>query len=66
MTRTVIQRLRRLQGLGIVTPAHCIRAERWVERHPEIFSDATGITVNQAVDLAFESATLPMRLTPTL
>ena len=60
MSQAVIQRLRRLQGLGIVTPAHCIRAERWVERHREIFSDATGITVSQAVDLAVESATLPM------
>ena len=57
MTKAVIQRLRRLQSRGIVTPAHCIRAERWVERHPEVFSDTTGITVSQAVDLAVESST---------
>jgi hypothetical protein len=49
-----------MQGLGIVTPAHCIRAERWVERHPEIFSDATSVRISKAVDLAIESATLPM------
>jgi len=60
MSQAVVQRLRRLQGLGIVTAAHCIRAERWLERHPEIFSSATGITVNQAVDLAVESAALPI------
>lgn len=58
MIATVIQRLRRLQSLGIVTSAHCIRAERCVERHPEIFSDATTMTVSQAVDLAIEWATL--------
>ena len=57
MTEAVIQRLRKLQGLGIVTFAHCIRAERCVERHPEIFSDATSMTVSEAVDLAVESAT---------
>ena len=57
MSDAVIQRLRRLQGLGIVTSAHCIRAERCVERHPEIFSDATSMTVREAVDLAVESAT---------
>jgi hypothetical protein len=59
MTEAVIQGLRRLQGLGIVTPAHCIRAERCVQRHPEIFSGATGMTVSEAVDLAVESAKLP-------
>lgn len=57
MTEAVIRRLRRLQGLGVVTPAQCIRAERCVRRHPEIFSDATGMTVSEAVDLAVESAT---------
>jgi hypothetical protein len=56
MTDAVIQRLRRLQALGIVTAAQCIRAERCVERHPEIFSNATGMTVNEAADLAVESA----------
>ena len=58
MTEAVIQRLRRLQSLGLVTPAHCIRAERCVERHPEIFSDATSMTVREAADLAVELATL--------
>jgi hypothetical protein len=56
MTNAIIQGLRRLQGLGIVTPDHCIRAERCVERHPEIFSDAAGMTVSEAVELAVESA----------
>jgi hypothetical protein len=60
MTRAVIHGLRRLEALGIVAPAHCIRAERFVERHPEIFSDATTMTVSQAVDLAIESARLPI------
>jgi len=56
MNDAVIYRLRRLAGLGIVTRAHCIRAERYVERHPEIFADASSLTVSQAVDLAIESA----------
>jgi len=59
MTEAVIQRLRRLQSLGIVSSAHCIRAERCVERHPEIFSDATSMSVSEAADLAVESANLP-------
>jgi hypothetical protein len=57
MSDAVIQRLRTLQGLGIVSSAHCIRAERCVGRHPEIFSDASRVTVSEAVDLAVESAT---------
>jgi hypothetical protein len=52
MTEAAIYRLRRLQALGIVTPAHCTRAERYVERHPEIFYGTTSMTVSQAVDLA--------------
>jgi len=58
MTEAVIQRLRRLQSLGIVSSAHCIRAERCVERHPEIFSDATCMTVSEAANLAVELARL--------
>lgn len=54
MSEAVIQRLRRLQGRGIVTLAQCVRAERYVKRHPELFSDEIGITVSQAVDLAVE------------
>jgi hypothetical protein len=61
MTGAVIQRLRRLQGLGIITPAHCMRAERYVERHPEIFSAATGMTVRQAANLAQASAVRALR-----
>jgi len=56
MSEAVIHGLRRLEGLGIVTPTRCIRAERYVERHPEIFSYATGMTVTQAAALAVESA----------
>jgi len=59
MTEAVIHRLRKLQSLGIVSYAHCIRAERCVERHPEIFSDATSMTVSEAAALAVESAALP-------
>jgi hypothetical protein len=59
MTAAVIQRLRRLHSLGIVTSAHCIRAERCVERHPQIFSGTTSMTVSEAVDLAVESTRLP-------
>jgi hypothetical protein len=58
MSEAVIQRLRKLQGLGIVTFAHCIRAERCVERHAEIFAETTGMTVSDTVDLAVESARL--------
>ena len=60
MTKAVIHRLRRLASLGIVTPAHCIRAERYIERHGEIFSDATRMTVSQAADLAVEATMLPI------
>jgi hypothetical protein len=60
MSEAVIRRLRRLQGLAIVTPTHCVRAERYVERHPEIFSDATGMSVSQAVELALEFSTSPI------
>ena len=59
MTEAVIQRLRRLQSLGIVSSAHCVRAERCVERHPEIFADATSMTVSEAAALAVEAARLP-------
>jgi hypothetical protein len=31
---------------------------RVIRPHPEIFSDATSMTVSEAVDLAVESATL--------
>jgi hypothetical protein len=58
MTKAVIHRIRRLEGLGIVSSAHCIRAERYIARHPEIFSEATRMTVSQAVALAVESTTL--------
>ena len=59
MIEAVIRRLRRLQGLGIVTSAHCSRAERCVQRYPEIFSDTTRMAVSEAVDLAVECARLP-------
>ena len=54
MTEAVIRKLRILQGYGVITPAHCIRAERFVERHPEIFSGEANLTVNQAMRLAIE------------
>jgi len=57
MTAAVIRRLRRLQGLGIVTAAHCARAERYFERHPEIFCEAS-MTLSGAADLAVESVRL--------
>jgi hypothetical protein len=57
MTAAVIRRLRRLQGLGIVTAAHCACAERYFERHPEIFCEAS-MTLNGAVELAVESVRL--------
>jgi hypothetical protein len=34
-SQAVIGKLRALHGLGHITRAHCIRAERYVERHPE-------------------------------
>ncbi len=44
-----------LQGYGVITPAHCIRAERYVERHREIFGGEARLTVNQATHLAVKS-----------
>jgi hypothetical protein len=55
MTEAVIQKLRVLQGYGVITPAHCIRAERYVERHREIFGGEARLTVNQATQLAVNS-----------
>jgi hypothetical protein len=55
MTEAVIQKLRILQGYGVITPALCIRAERYVERHPEIFGGEASLTVNQATHLAVKS-----------
>jgi hypothetical protein len=55
MTEAVIRKLRILQGYGVITPAHCIHAERYVERHPEIFGGEANLTVNQGMRLALES-----------
>ena len=52
MTEAVIQKLRLLQGYGVITPADCIRAERYVERHREVFDGEARLTVNQATHLA--------------
>ena len=54
MTEAIIRSLRRLQALEVITSAHCIRAERYVERHAEIFSNPSNMTVSQAVELALE------------
>ena len=56
MIAAVIRKLRILQGHGLITRAQCIRAERYVERHPEIFCGEVNLTVNQATRLAVESA----------
>jgi hypothetical protein len=56
MSNAVIKELRRLQGLGMILYEHCIRAEHYVARHPEIFCCQTNMTVRQATDLAVESA----------
>jgi hypothetical protein len=55
MTEAAIQKLRTLQGYGVITSAHCIRAERYVERHREIFRGEARLTVNQAARLAVKS-----------
>jgi hypothetical protein len=55
MTEAVIKKLRVLQGYGVITPAHCIRAERYVERHREIFGRESRLTVNHATRLAVKS-----------
>ena len=52
MTESVIQKLRRLHGAGIITLAHCLRAERFVERHPEVFCDGMKLSVSEAADVA--------------
>ena len=46
MTDSVIEELRRLEGL--ITLTHRLRAERSVRRHSEILCDALRITVRQA------------------
>jgi hypothetical protein len=51
-TQAVIGKQRALHGLGRITRAHCIRAERYVERHPEVFSDESSMTVSQAAAAA--------------
>ena len=51
MSEAIIQCLRRLQSFDVITLTHCIRAERYVERHAEIFSDPASMTVGQAVEL---------------
>jgi len=55
VTEAVIQKLRILQGYGIITLAHCIRAERYVVRHREIFGGEARLTVKQAAHLAVKS-----------
>jgi hypothetical protein len=58
MTEAVIQKLLTLQALGVITPAHWIRAERYVRCHPELF-DVLDTTVMQATNLATDCAALP-------
>ena len=58
MIDATIQKLRALQGLGAITPAHCLRAERYVRRHPELF-DVAHVTVGQVTTLAIACAALP-------
>jgi len=58
MTQAVIQKLRTLEGLGVISRAHCIRAEGYVRRHPEIF-DVVDANLTQATNLAIDCAALP-------
>jgi hypothetical protein len=39
-------------GAGLITLAHCLRAERFVERHPEVFCDGMKLSVSEAADVA--------------
>jgi hypothetical protein len=55
VTEAVIRKLCILQGYGVITAAHCIRAERYVQRHPETFGDEANLTPNQATRLAIKS-----------
>jgi hypothetical protein len=55
MMEAVIRKLRILQGYGVITPAQCIRAERYAKRHSEMFRGEVNLTVNQATRLAVES-----------
>jgi len=54
----VIQKLRALQGRGMITRAHCIRAECYVKHHRKLF-DVTNVTVAQVTNLALDCAALP-------
>jgi len=55
MTEAVIRKLRKLQGLGLITPAACISAERYIKQHPHVLNRASARTLNEAVELAVES-----------
>ena len=64
MTEAVIKKLRMLQGYGVITRAHCIRAERYVERHREIFGGEARLTVNQATRFVIKSVVDAMQSQP--
>jgi hypothetical protein len=51
-TESIVRKLRALQNSGFITPEHCVRAERYVERNSDIFRNATRMTVAQAAGVA--------------
>jgi hypothetical protein len=50
---SVVQELRSMQGFGLITPAHCARAERYAQRHPEVFERQI-MTLHEAADIAVD------------
>jgi len=62
MSDAVIKELRRLQGMGLITPAHCVRAERYIRRHSAIFCDAPRLTVSHAASLAVGYTAIAIQL----
>jgi hypothetical protein len=50
--KSIVQQVRTLQRVGLITEAHCLRAELYIERHFEVFCDSTHITVRQAAEVA--------------
>jgi hypothetical protein len=49
---SIIHHLRTLRRFGLVTEAHCARAELYIERHFEMFCDSTNMTARQAAEVA--------------
>ncbi len=55
---SVIAELRLMQGLGLITSEHCVRAEQYVEKHRDLFwfNEDPPRTTSDWADYAVEHA----------